>query len=252
MALELQMFDTAEQAAQALAGAVASDLQQALANSLEPIAARALLLVSGGRTPLPFFSALSQQHLPWQQIDVSLVDERSVPPAHADANAGLVMQYLLQGAAAQASFIPLMASDVDESDPVRWAQRSAQAANAKLELAQPAAIVLGLGADGHTASLFADAPQWREASETESRYVALTPSHAPHPRVSLSLHALIAQRKLYVWSSGAEKLEVIQQSQALVGGVAEGLIDGVAMCGAGPFTLLLAHPEVTLRVFHAR
>jgi 6-phosphogluconolactonase len=249
MALQLKMFKNAHEAAQALALAVSEDLQQVLAAA--PATARALLLVSGGRSPLPFFAALAQQQLQWSQIDISLVDERSVPPTHPDSNAALVCEHLLQGAAHAATFLPLMESALDESDPWRWAEQSAAAANARQALAQPAAIVLGLGTDGHTASLFADAPQWQEAITTTERYVAIAPGQAPHARVSLSLQALIAQRSCYVWSNGAAKLEVIKQAQGTAAAVAEGLIDGAALHGAGPFALLLAHPEVRLQVFHS-
>ncbi len=251
MALQLTRFDTADQAAQALAREVSKDLQSVLAASATPLAARALLLLSGGRSPLPFFKALAQQALPWQQIDVSLVDERSVPPGHPDSNATLVSEHLLQEAAGAARLLPLMATEVDETDPWRWAQRSAEAANARLELAQPAALVLGLGDDGHTASLFIDAPQWQEAITTVRRYVALQPTQAPHPRVSLSLQALIGQQTCYVWTSGAAKLDVIERVLTLATAVAEGLIDRVALQEAGPFALLVSNPQVNLRVFHS-
>lgn len=250
MAMQLRTFDTPQEAADALAAAVATDLQAALASSIEPIAARALLLVSGGRSPLPFFAALAQQALPWEQIDVSLVDERSVPPEHPDANAALVRRHLLQGPAAAASFVPLL-TEPGGGDPLAWAQRSAQAANGRLELQRPAAIVLGLGTDGHTASLFRDSPNWSEASATDQRYVALVPGTAPHPRVSLSLSALIDQGNCYVWSNGPDKLQVIKEAQALGAGVAEGLIDAIAMHGAGAFAVLAAQPQVQLQVFHS-
>ncbi len=251
MALQLTTFSTAEEAARALAIAVSGDLHLALSNSVDPLAARALLLVSGGRSPLPFFAELAQQALPWHRIDVSLVDERSVPPGHPDSNAALVSEHLLRGAANAASLLPLMANDADESDPWGWAQHSADAANRQPALAQPAAIVLGLGTDGHTASLFIDAPQWQQAISTERRYVALQPKQAPHPRVSLSLSALVAQRVCYVWSNGPAKLEVIKQAQALVAAANEGLVDAAALAGAGPIALLIGHPDVTLRVFHS-
>lgn len=251
MALQLTTFKTKEETAQALAHQVSKDLQEALATSLEPIAARVLLLLSGGRSPLPFFTALSQQTLPWRQIDLSLVDERSVPFNHPDSNAGLIAQHVLQGPAAAANLLPLMATEVDASDAWRWAQRSAEIANGKLELKQPAVVVLGIGNDGHTASLFADSPQWPEISTTDQRYVAVQPGAAPHARVSLSLHALIAQRTCYVWSNGADKLDVIQQAQAQSAALAASPTDAAARQSAGPFALLVAHPDVMLKVFHS-
>lgn len=252
MALHLNLFDYPGKAAHALALRVCEDLLGALLPEPGGEPKRALLLVSGGRSPLPFFAALSAQQLPWEQIDVSLVDERSVPLNHPDSNAALVATHLLQGQAAAARLLPLMATVAKATDPWLWARRSAQIASVSPALARPAAIVLGLGADGHTASLFADAPQWPDASTTSRRYVALQPAHAPHARVSLSLRALAAQRVCHVWSSGADKLAVIMRARALAAAVADGSVDAAALDTAGPFARLVADPAVTLNVYHSR
>lgn len=208
MALQLASFDHSADAAQALAECVCGDLQSALSNH-----ARALLLVSGGRSPLPFFTALSPQPLAWSQIDLSLVDERSVPPHHTDANAVLVQQHLLVGAAAAARWLPLLSAHDAETinDPWALACHAADAANRNPALAAPAVVVLGIGTDGHTASLFADAPQWSEACTTTARYIALQPAQAPHSRISLSMSALRAQRNCYVWAVGSDKRATIDR-----------------------------------------
>lgn len=251
-ALQLTTFDTADEAAQALALQVSEDLQRALAMGAGMADGRALLLVSGGRSPLPFFAALSRQPLDWSNIDVSLVDERSVPPTHPDSNAALVREHLLQGPARSARLLPLMATVAAATDPWLWARRSAQVANATPALARPAVIVLGLGTDGHTASLFSDSPQWPDASSTTRRYVALQPGQAPHARVSLSLRALATQPVCYVWSGGAAKLDVIMRARALAAAVDDGSVDAAALSGAGPFARLVADPQATLRVFHSK
>lgn len=248
MALQLATFKTADDAAEALALQVSKDLHQALLQTQD----RALLLVSGGRSPLPFFSALAQQQLPWENIDISLVDERSVLPEHPDSNAALVCEHLLCGPAAAARFLPLMSHVAAATDPWLWARRSAQVANANPALVTPAAIVLGLGTDGHTASLFADAPQWQEATTTARRYVALQPGQAPHARVSLSLHALVAQRACYVWSGGAAKLDVIRRASVLAAAVADGSLDAAALDNAGAIARLVSDPDVTLKVYHSQ
>lgn len=233
MALQLHRFAQAGQAAQAMANAVSADLF----NTPAAGSGRALLLVSGGRSPLPFFTALSQQDLPWQHIDISLVDERSVPLEHPDSNAHLVARHLLQGLASAARLLPLMTEPQAGENEWQWAQRSVMAANAQPALTLPAVLVLGFGNDGHTASLFSDSPQWPEAITTHQRYLAVMPGHAPHARVSLSLHALIAQRSCYVWSNGAAKLAVIEQAQA-------GKLTGA-------FGQLALHPDVMLQIFHS-
>lgn len=212
MSLQLQHFDSSAEAAQALSRIVAADLGNALQRQTQP-----LLLVSGGRSPLPFFSALSQQPLAWHQMNISLVDERSVPLTHADSNTALVRRTLLTGAASSAHWIALAPPALTNTnvDPWMVACQAADTANRNPALMTVTTIVLGIGIDGHTASLFADAPQWPKARTTDSRYLAVQSPSAPHPRISLSLNALIAQQHCYLWAVGADKLATIERCSHL-------------------------------------
>ena len=235
MTLEVVDFPTVATAAVALADAVAHDLRAAL--TTRP---RALLLVSGGRSPLPFFAALTQQVLPWERVDVSLVDERSVAADSAEANALLVQQHLLVGAAASARWIALLPAAVfgQAADPMAAARRAAAQAAAEPLLAAPDAVILGMGNDGHTASLFADAPQWADAVATTDRYIALQPGAAPHARISLSLQALRGQKRCYLWATGPAKMATLQRLQ-----------QGGAI---GPVALLVSDPGVILTAYCSR
>jgi 6-phosphogluconolactonase len=201
---------------------------------------------------LPFFDSLAEQKLQWGRIDVSLVDERAVQVDHADSNSALVARHLLQGAAQAARWLPVVTPDsvAMNSDAWELAQACVHQANQNPELAAPAAVVLGMGADGHTASLFADASQWSNACATQARYVAVVPGKAPHPRISLSLSALINQRVCYLWSGGADKLEVLNRAKILADDVAHGRVNADALFEAGPLALLIAQSKVTLHVFH--
>jgi 6-phosphogluconolactonase len=243
MALIETRFADSETAAQALAGALVHDLDVALQS--QP---RALLLVSGGRSPQPVFSSLARASLAWERIDLSLVDERAVPPRHPDANAALVAQHLLVGPVRRARWIPLV-EQTDAGSSWECAQRAVRRANAEPGLARPAAIVLGMGADGHTASLFPDSPHWRHASETEERYVALQPGVAPHARVSLSLHALAGQGKCYLWVVGAAKSDTLLRVKTLAEEVERGGLPQPALLEAGPLAMLIAIPKVSLHAF---
>ena len=110
MTYQLHEHANAAAAAQAQAEAVAEALQQALAAK-----GRAVLAVSGGKSPIAFFEALSQIDLDWANVGITLVDERIVPTTHADSNTGLVRQFLLKNQAAAASWIPMIAEGADEA-----------------------------------------------------------------------------------------------------------------------------------------
>lgn len=245
MSFTLHAFPSAKSAARQLAQAIAEDLRTTLATQ-----ERALLLVSGGRSPVTLFDALSSQTVAWHRIDLSLVDERSVALDADDANAVLVRRTLMAGPAREARWHPLMPAEVfaSTSDPWQAAQRAAALANNDIALRQPAVIVLGLGTDGHTASLFPDAPQWADAATSTARYVCLQPGHAPYARVSLSLHALRMQKRCYMWAVGADKgatltrlqqLPVLQQPQQNM------------LLQAGPVACLMADPLTTLDIFYS-
>ncbi|MGA8010130.1 MAG: 6-phosphogluconolactonase [Thiomonas sp.] len=185
---------------QAVAAALAADLTKH---------GEALLAVSGGRSPIPLFHALAQAPIDWPHITVTLVDERFVPASHADSNAALVRTHLLTGAAAQTRFLPLV------DDPQDLAGCVARA-NARLRaLALPiSAALLGMGDDGHTASLFpgaAELPAGLDPAYPDA-YLSVTPPQAPHQRVSLSLAALLGARHLLLAISGEAKHAVFTQA----------------------------------------
>ncbi len=208
--IELHAFDDPRVQSDALARAVGDALQTSLAaRSAAPVsgARHATLAVSGGTSPRPFLAALSTHAFDWAHLDITLVDDRWVPESDAASNARLVRETLLQNAAAHARFLPLV-------DTQTTLEAHVAALNADPHRQVPDVAVLGMGEDGHTASIFADAPEWHEATTTARPFVAVHPGNAPHARVSWSLGALRQVDRLFLLIAGERKLEVLQQAAA--------------------------------------
>ena len=193
---------------------------------------RAVLAVSGGRSPVAFFEALSQVDLPWCQVMVTLVDERWLPGSHADSNGALVRRHLLQHHAAAAQWRPLVAEDAGEAFFRQPDNIAASVQVALNDYVQPDVVLLGMGDDGHTASLFPQAPQLAAALAADAPALLHTsPITAPHPRISLSLGAIAAAANVLLAIGGAGKRRVLRQALA-------------ANSAALPVGLVLNHPHV--------
>ncbi|MBN3841373.1 6-phosphogluconolactonase [Burkholderia sp. Ac-20349] len=200
--IEIHAFDTQEAQSEALARAVGDALRAALAGPARP-----MLAVSGGTSPRPFLQTLSHAALDWAGVDVTLVDDRWVPEDDAASNAHLVRDTLLQHAAAPARFLPLV-------DTRAALDAHVAALNANADYRVPTVAVLGMGEDGHTASIFADAPEWEHAITTPERFVAVHPGAAPHARVSFSLDALKRVDRLFLLIAGNAKRAVLDAAAA--------------------------------------
>jgi len=195
----------AEQLAQRLAADVAERLRAAIAGK-----GGAVLVVSGGRSPVAFFQALAKQALDWPKITVSLADERWVPVEHADSNEGLVARYLLQGPAAKARFFGLYrnAANLDAA--------ALAADQALAELPPIDVLVLGMGDDGHTASLFPDSPNLEEGLKADGtrRCLPMLAPSVPHQRLSLTRRLLATAGFTALSVQGAGKLATLRAALA--------------------------------------
>lgn len=192
-----------EQLAQTLAERVAGALDYAVATH-----GFATLVVSGGRSPVAFFEALSVMLLDWKKVIVSLADERWVAPDDVNSNEGLVRRHLLRNAAADAELLGLY-------QPAENLERAAELAAKALERLRPPidVLVLGMGDDGHTASLFPGSPLLARGLDPDEEALCL-PMRAPaepRERISMTLSLMASARVQCLAIQGATKLETLRR-----------------------------------------
>jgi len=184
---------------------VVSALLEAIASERRQLRAP-LILLSGGSTPVPVYRALAQQVTDWSGITLGLVDERFLAPDAAGSNARLIRETLHDGVAAPAAFWPL-------ADLVLGLQGSVDAANARLlaRAQAPSVVLLGMGDDGHTASLFPGSPDLLPALASEHPYAGVNASGCPGAgswpqRISLTpIGWKAAQRRLLLIRGDAKR-----------------------------------------------
>lgn len=193
----------------ALASALALATAEALRASIKA-RGRALLAVSGGRTPVLFFEALSQVPLNWSDVVVTLVDERWVPEDHPRSNAALVRRHLLVNHAGAAAFLPLY-----NAAPTPEQGLAAQEALLAVQPLPLAAAILGMGDDGHTASFFPGGDHLAVAlSQDSGRLLAsIKAPGAGEPRITLTLPVLAGAPFLAIHIEGEGKRDVLTKAR---------------------------------------
>lgn len=192
--------------AEALADAVAADLGEAIAAR-----GRAALALSGGATPRAFLRALAQRELDWSRVTVTLADERWVAPDDARSNERLLRETLFAGAAASARFVPLHRDAPAPEDAVATVDADIARIGLPFDV-----VVLGMGLDGHTASLFPDGDRLATALDARgASYVSpMRSPSAGEPRMTLTLPALVATRHLVLHIEGLDKRRVCESLDA--------------------------------------
>jgi 6-phosphogluconolactonase len=197
---EFRQFAGPAASAEFLSAQVAGLLQKGLAER-----GAASLVVPGGRTPGLFFAALAERPLAWERITVTLSDERWVDKTSPDSNEALVRRTLLRGNALLADFVPLYTGAATPAEGVADIERRLKAVPRPFD-----AVVLGMGDDGHFASLFPGEPALAVGLDLSSSALcvpALGPAGGP-PRLSLTLAVLAAARHIFILATGEKKRRV--------------------------------------------
>jgi len=197
-------FDNTDNLAKELSDRIAKKLTTAIETK-----GKASLLVSGGSTPSLLFEKLCLQDIDWKKVWISLVDERWVIASHEASNERLVRSHLLQSKAAAANFIPMV-------NYAYTAEAGAKVCSEMLsQIPEPFDMVLlGMGNDGHTASLFPCSEELALGLDlnSELRCLAVNPKTAPHARMSYTLPALLNSQQIILMLTGKAKWQVYQEA----------------------------------------
>ncbi|QIQ20952.1 6-phosphogluconolactonase [Zophobihabitans entericus] len=203
---KLNEYASPEKLNQDLATNIVAQLKLAIARK-----GHGTLAVSGGKTPIGLFQLLSQQSLEWDKVYITLVDDRWVD-SHDDAsNEKLVNTYLLQNKAKSAHFVGLKNSTSNPFDGAAQAEK-----NLRDKIPLPFdVLILGMGEDGHTASLFPHAENLKNGLNMTSGklLVGMMPLTAPLERITLTLPAILSSNNIYLHLVGASKKEVLTKAQ---------------------------------------
>jgi len=193
---------------------------------------RASLVISGGTSPLECFGKLADSPLDWERVQVLLSDERWVPADHEASNEKLARESLLVNKAAAATLLPVYSEEV-----------SPEARCDKLQDPLPvlpfASSLIGMGADGHFASLFPDADTLDDGLDVDSGrlYVPVTTAASPHTRVSMTLAGISRSDEVVLLFFGEDKLAVYEKARAEANGL--------------PVSRLLRQKRAPVRLFWA-
>ena len=171
---------------------------------------KATLSVPGGTTPGPIFDTLSGVDIDWASVAVVLNDERWVPESSDRSNTRLVRERLLRGRAAQARLVPLYAP-ADEPEEMLAALEDGLKPHLPISV-----LLLGMGADMHTASLFPGADRLEEAlSASAPLLLPMRAEAAGEPRITLTAPVLRGAFNIHILITGQEKREALERAMTL-------------------------------------
>ncbi len=171
------------------------------------------IALSGGKTPVDFYDRLSacKDTLQWDKTHVFLVDERFVPPADKDSNYALIREHLLQHINIPNENIhPISTEGITLEESARRYEEDLRSffKIGEDKIADFDLIMLGIGEDGHTASLFPGSPSLREG---RCLVIPVVADNYPHERVSLTLPIINNARHIIFLVSGESKARAVKE-----------------------------------------
>jgi len=181
-----------------LAAAAANNIAERI-NAAVEARGHCYCALSGGSSPQPMLAILAASQVPWNQVTLLIVDERYTN-IHTQQNQTMLQDFIRQIPDAPPQLITLLTGSSYE-DTLTGANARVDTCPAQLDL-----VVLGMGLDGHTASLFPDAAEYQSAMTSTARYVEVQPGTAPHRRISMSFHWIASARSIVLYIPGKDKL----------------------------------------------
>ena len=191
---------------------LASDLCQCIGEILtEAIRkrGRASMAVSGGSTPIRLFKEFSLLSIDWTKIDLTLADDRWVDAKNADSNELLVRTHLMKNKAAKVNFISLKNDAKTAKEGQIYSEKMLRKITLPFDV-----VVLGMGSDGHTASLFPCSDELPEAMKlNNSNYlISTSPKTAPYERISLTARVILDSKNIFLHLNGSSKLHTLESA----------------------------------------
>ncbi len=229
---QLNNFNKRELLDEQLAEQVANLLSKAV-----ELKGKASIAVSGGSTPKGFFLALSKKEIQWSNVTITLADERWVDTNNDASNTRLVFDNLLQNKAKKAHFFHLKRSGSLNNENLSLLNSLSSKILLPLDV-----LILGMGEDGHTASLFPCSDEIKKALDENntSALMEVKPKTAPHQRITFTFSSLISSHHIFLHLCGDKKKEVLTRA------VAEQDIFKM------PIRAFLHHPTVNTNIYWAK
>jgi 6-phosphogluconolactonase len=187
----IEEFESRNAASEYVADLLSARLRKKLAAGRS-----ASLVVSGGKSPIECLNILSDISLDWSRVIVTLTDERIVPSGHLESNERLVRENLFTGNACVAQFVPLVEGDLQALMPFTC-------------------TLVGMGEDGHFASIFPDSEQLQQALTSASEIIKVETPSSPYERVSMTLNTINQSEELVLLVFGQAKRKILNNPEGL-------------------------------------